>query len=52
VGLLIVIIINITDDEISPSLHNSINLIEHQYSFGGKPDDGRNRPKHVVVIIL
>jgi hypothetical protein len=44
-------IIKPTDDEISPSLHNPHKSYKHQYSFGSKPDDCRNRPKHVAVII-
>ena len=28
--------------------HNSVNSCKHWYSFGWKPDDGRDRPKHVV----
>ena len=39
------------DDEISPSLHNHI-VVTNLWSlipFGCKPDDGRIRPKHVVI---
>ena len=46
-------ITNITDDDISPSWHNHTNPINHHHhTFGWKPDDGRNRPKHVVTIIF
>ena len=45
--LLTVVIIKTRDDELSPSLHNHINLIN-----ANTLSDGRNRPKQVVVIIL
>ena len=39
--------------EISPSWHNHTNPIKHyHHTFGWKPDDGRNRPKHVITIIF
>ena len=42
-----------TDVEISPSWHNHTNPIKHyHHTFQWKPDDGRNRLKHVVTIIL
>jgi len=45
--------LNITDAEISPSWHNHTNPIKHyHHTFGWNPDDVRNRPKHVVTIIL
>jgi len=35
------------------SRHNYINPIKHyHHTFGWIPDDGRNRPKHVVAIIF
>ena len=46
-------ITNITDAEIPPSWHTHTNSIKHyHHTFGWKPDDGRNRPKHVVTILL
>ena len=49
---LTITLIDSIDDEISPSWHNRINPIMHyHHSFGWKPDDGRNRPKHVIIII-